>query len=563
MSEVLTTDVIIIGAGPVGLVAAADLNKRGIRSIVIEKRAFLEAPNVKCNHVSARTMERFRSLGFAQKIREAGLPGDYPHDVAFRTTLTGHELSRIPIPAWEDRYTATTGPDTAWATPEPPHRINQKFLEPIMMEHVAGLPLVTLLPETTYSGFHQDNDGVRASISANDSTWTRTVHGRFMIGADGGQSAVRKEIGAKLSGDAVLSHVQSSYIRSRDLYSRMPGRRAWGYYTFNPRRNGHVYAIDGKESFLVHNYLTEAEAVDGSVDRDWAIRTILGVGEDFKYDLLSQEDWVARRLVVDTVRNRNVFIAGDASHLWVPYAGYGMNAGIADVLNLTWLLGAHLTGWADYKILEAYEAERLPITEQVSKFAMSHQRKIAQSDVPANIEEETKDAQRARASLGEAAYALNVKQFAAEGLNFGYSYNDSPIIAYDHEAAPAYSMHDYTPSTVPGCRAPHFWLPDGTSLYDEFGLYYTLLTFSDAESTDTFKHAAHAANVPVKILCLQREQVPVEYTHDYTLIREDQHVIWRGNALPLQHEILLDMMRGLNNGSIDTKVDSAESILLP
>jgi 2-polyprenyl-6-methoxyphenol hydroxylase-like FAD-dependent oxidoreductase len=76
--------------------------------------------------------------------------------------------------------------------------------------------------------------------------------------------------------------------------------------------------------------------------------------------------------VANRFRDRKVFIAGDAAHLWVPYAGYGMNAGIADAMNLSWLLAARLQGWAPEAMLDAYEAERQPITEQVSRFAMDH-----------------------------------------------------------------------------------------------------------------------------------------------------------------------------------------------
>ena len=110
-------------------------------------------------------MERLRRLGVAARVRAAGLPADYPHDVAFRTTLTGRELARIPIPPSGERYTATAGPDTRWATPEPPHRVNQTFLEPLLARHVAGLPHVTLLSGTRYEGFRQDDDGVSATVA--------------------------------------------------------------------------------------------------------------------------------------------------------------------------------------------------------------------------------------------------------------------------------------------------------------------------------------------------------------------------------------------------------------
>jgi len=122
----------------------------------------------------------------------------------------------------------------------------------------------------------------------------------------------------------------------------------------------------------VHNYLKPAETDFDSVDRDACIRTILGVGADFTYDIISREDWYGRRLIASKFRDRSAFVAGDAAHIWVPYAGYGMNAGIADAMNLSWLLAAHLNRWAPASILDAYEAERWPITSQVSRFAMSH-----------------------------------------------------------------------------------------------------------------------------------------------------------------------------------------------
>jgi len=542
MTEFFDADVIIVGGGPVGLSAAMDLNARGASSIVIESRTYLAAPNVKCNHVASRTMERFRQLGIADRVRNAGMPAEYPQDIAFRTTMTGTEFTRILIPSRADRDRTPVGPDANWATPEPAHRVNQKFLEPILMEHTARLPLVTLLNETTYLDFEQDETGVSVRI-ADSAGNERVVRGKFLIGADGGRSVIRKKLGFKLHGDPMLQRVQSTCIRAPRLYDAMPGDPAWCYYTFNPRRNGHVYAIDGKEVFLVHNYLAEGETEE-SVDRDAAVRLILGVDKDFEYEVLSTEDWIARRLVADHFRDRRVFIAGDAAHLWVPYAGFGMNAGIADVLNLTWTLAAYLAGWADEGILRGYEAERLPITEQVSTFAMNHQRKIAQADVPSEIEDDSEAGREARRQLGETAYALNVQQFAAEGLNFGYSYTGSPIIAYDGEEAPSYSMGSYTPSTVPGCRAPHFWLKDGSSLYDHLGLGYSVLSFGDRAGIEPLLTVAAAAGLPLTVIDIEPGLAPEVYTTRYLVVRDDQHVVWRGNVAPADSAELVDRLRG-------------------
>ena len=111
------TQVLIVGGGPVGLTAAMDLASRGIEVVVAEMRRAAEPPSVKCNHVSARSMEVFRRLGIVRRIRNAGLPADFPNDAAYRTAFVGRELCRIPIPGRADRYTATEGPDTGWPTP--------------------------------------------------------------------------------------------------------------------------------------------------------------------------------------------------------------------------------------------------------------------------------------------------------------------------------------------------------------------------------------------------------------------------------------------------------------
>ena len=119
MSKALDTPVLVAGGGPVGLTLAMDLAWRGVPVVVAELRRRGEAPSVKCNHTSARSMEIFRRLGVAKKLRNAGLPPDYPNDCSYRTTTTGTELARIPIPCRQDRYTAKDGPDTWWPTAEP------------------------------------------------------------------------------------------------------------------------------------------------------------------------------------------------------------------------------------------------------------------------------------------------------------------------------------------------------------------------------------------------------------------------------------------------------------
>lgn len=388
----MRTQVLVVGAGPVGLTAAMDLASRGIDVVVAEIRHAGDPPSVKCNHVSARSMEIFRRLGVAAKLRDAGLPADFPNDCSYRTTATGIELCRIEIPSRARRYSATGGPDTWWPTPEPPHRINQIYLEPILFGHAAAQPRISILARTEITDIEQDADHVVAQARNLDSGETLRIEARFAIGCDGSRSLVRKSIGASLSGTPVIQRVQSTYVEAPQPRELMGAHKpAWMVLSLNPRRSGTTVAIDGHDRWLIHNHLKPDEPEFDSVDRDWSIRAILGVDERFEYKILSKEDWVGRRLVADRFRDRRVFICGDAAHLWMPYAGYGMNAGIADAVDLCWQLAAHLNGWAPAAILDAYEAERQPITEQVSRFAMDHAMKMMaqRGAVSVEIEDDT------------------------------------------------------------------------------------------------------------------------------------------------------------------------------
>jgi hypothetical protein len=223
-----------------------------------------------------------------------------------------------------------------------------------------------------------------------------------------------------------------------------------------------------------------------------------------------------------------------------------MNAGIADALNLSWVLGARISGWAPEAILDAYEAERQPITEQVSRFAMEHAAKMirARGAVPAGLEDNSPEGETLRRQVGEQYYTLNLQQFCAAGLNFGYFYDNSPIIAYDGEAAPAYTMGSFEASTVPGCRAPHFWLQDGSSLYDAFGPWYTLLRFDQAVDAAGLIESAARQGVPIELLDIDRAAAPPEYRHALVLCRADQHVVWRGDRVPDDVPRLLAIARG-------------------
>jgi hypothetical protein len=168
----------------------------------------------------------------------------------------------------------------------------------------------------------------------------------------------------------------------------------------------------------------------------------------------------------------------------------------------------------------------------------------ARGAVPANIEAPGPEGDAIRAAVGREAYALNVQQFCCAGLNFGYFYDRSPLIAYDGEPAPAYSMGSFTPSTVPGCRAPHFRLADGRSLHDACGPDYTLLRFDPGAQVERLVEAARARRVPLAVLDVPPGGAPAEYRHALVLVRADQHVGWRGDTVPDDPIAWVERLRG-------------------
>jgi len=546
MPRAFKTSVLIVGGGPVGVTLAMDLAWRGNDVIVVERRLANAPPDVKCGQISARSMEVFRRLGLAHKLRQVGLPADYPNDVVSAISVTGIELSRVSIPARGERGSAATGPDTSWPTPDHTHRVNQIFFEPVLFAHLAAQPRARILNRTEFEHFTQYEQGVTAIARDLDSGERLSIDCTYLVGCDGASSMVRKAIGAEFVGTPVLQRAQTIYIRAPALMNMLPGKPAWMYKSLNPRRCGMTMAIDGRETWLIHNYLYRGDADLDSTDRDWVTRMILGVGPDFRYEVISTEDWVARRLVADKFRNRRVFICGDAAHLWIPLGGYGMNAGIADAANLAWKLAATLNGWAPPGILDAYDAERRPITDQASHLISDIAQKVAmqQREISADIEGQDSVGEATRTRVGKEAYDLDVHQQCCGGLNFGYYYQGSPIIAYDDESPPAYTMGTFTSSTVPGCRAPHLWLEGRRSLYDAFGPGYSLLRLDPTTRVSGIVEAAAKRNVPLTVVDVNASEAWDLYRRKLVLVRLDQHVAWRGDREPAAPLDLIDLVRG-------------------
>src|SRR5580693_5513319 len=138
-----TTSVLIVGGGPCGLMLANELGRRGVSAIMIDEKPGT-AFNPQANATQARSMEHYRRLGFADEIRQAGLPADYPTDVAYFTRYTGYELARFQLPSSANAKQLVKGLSGSWSAAELPHRVSQKFVESVLRRHAERLPGIGL-----------------------------------------------------------------------------------------------------------------------------------------------------------------------------------------------------------------------------------------------------------------------------------------------------------------------------------------------------------------------------------------------------------------------------------
>ena len=146
--------------------------------------------------------------------------------------------------------------------------------------------------------------------------------------------------------------------------------------------------------------------------------------------------------------------------------------------------------------------------------------------------------------MGQAAYDLNVQQYCCAGLNFGYFYDRSPIIAYDGAEQPGFTMADFTPSSTPGCRLPFASLADGRPVYDALGPGYTLLRYDPDVAVAPLADAMRDSGVPFSIVDIPGGGAQPAASHKLILARTDQHVAWRGNAIPDNPVQIVDKLLG-------------------
>ncbi len=526
-------DVLIVGAGPVGLAAAVELGQRGATVRIVEANSRVgDAPRAKTTNV--RTCEHLRRWGLIDAFRaKAPFGVDYPSTVCFATRLTGR-----PIAAFENAFYCRPGRNPLYA--EHAQWIPQYKLEEVLQDHVLVQPGVTLSFDTRLESLSQDARGVTATLEA--ASGVQTVRARYVIGADGARSTVRQLLGIRMEGAGGLSRNRLIVFRQPGLEAMHGLPKAVMYWLVNadapavmgPLDTGDRWYIGGPVSPLTED----------------PVRFIQGAtGLEIAPEILSVDDWEAHQLLAGRYRDGRVFLAGDACHLHPPYGGYGMNLGIGDAVDLGWKLAATMQGWGGAGLLDSYESERRPVHRRViDEAVLNHATRTGNLCVP-DIEADGPAGDAARESVAAQVRTAKAREFDSLGVVLGYRYTDSPLIDYGREMAGDCHPSAFVPSASPGFRAPHAWLGEGTgigaSLYDTFGGGFTLLVLGDAADGGAGLEAAAARlGCPLTVVRVNASGVRDLYDADYALIRPDQHVAWRADAPPSDPDALLRRVTG-------------------
>ena len=500
-------------------------------------------------------MEHYRRLGFSPEVRRLGLPMDHPTDVAYFTRLNGWELARLPMPSEEQKIARVRAAPRFDQVPEPLHRANQMYVEALLFDRVAGEPMIEKRFGWRAVAVDQDGDGVTLGAERVSDGAREDWRVLYLVGCDGGQSFVRRTLAIRYGG---FRNLEQAFMGGPMIatYLRLPTvladvirreRRAWMYNAINPQGRIVFVSLNGEDEFLLFTRAPDP----GTAPDDDAIRRHVqsAAGSEIPVEVLGHNPWTAGvARVAHSFGAGRIVLAGDSVHLFTPTGGFGMNTGIDDAANLSWKLAALVQGWGGPNLLASYEIERRPIAVRNTTAARTLAINVGDMPVADNVEDRTPAGEAARQQLGHYLATTLGEEFASLGVQLGARYDGSPIVAED-AAPPADDPISYCPSSVPGGRAPHFWLGSGrgagNSLYDRLGIGFTLLCLGAApERAATLVAAAKRCRVPLDVLSVADEEARALYERDYVLIRPDQHVAWRGNAPPADADALLARVTG-------------------
>ncbi len=509
------TPVLVVGGGPAGLAAAAELGRHGVRCVVIEPRVEVSHRRPRAKTTSIRTMEYLRRWGLADALRAAApLPVAWSQRVTFCESLAGRRITDF-----DGAFGLTTVRDDRFA--EPGQQVPQPVVEEVLRGHLRRRPGVDLRLGHAATDLTQDDTGVTVAVGGEAGSGY-LIRARYVLGCDGVTGVTREAAGARYVGRADPRPNFNVVFRAPALDTHLgPAVQYWVVGAGRSSTSGLIGRLDLAGTWWA--ILPGVEAAFGAAHASALITGLIGARVD--HQVLATDPWTARMLVADRFADRRVFLVGESAHVNPPFGGHGFNTCVGDAVNVAWKIAAVEQGWAPPELLASYEPERRGVVEATVASAESNNRLLA--DVLPRDEAVIQRAKRA--------------EFHSLGLVLGYSYAGSPVVqpgavptvdvtSYTPSAEPgarlAVDVTTYTPSAEPGARLPHHWRPDGSSLYDRLGRGFTLVgpVRSHAGAAADLARRARRLRIP---LTLTEVPAPYPWHDEFLLVRPDQHIAWR------------------------------------
>ena len=505
----IETPVLIVGAGPIGLVAAALLDQQGVASILVDRKSDFD-DHPRARFMDSCTLELFRQLGVADAVEATGLGPDWTEVITCAESIAGKQIARIPSPEFHSVPRAIT--------PQVPVMTCQDLIEPILYERVLAAPKAEVRLNEEIVELVQDEAGCRARLRNTQTGEESEIASQFVVGADGVRSFVREAIGAKLEGE-----VRDTFFRDVLFHADLSpwidalGRKGALLFVAHPLGAGMFQPLDGRKRFRIQiGGLDPDEEIDDEWCRKW-LWSAVGADQEFPIDILTKRIWRISARSSSFFAKGRVFLAGDAAQVFTPTGGMGMNCAFAGVRNLAWKLAYVVRGASPPSLLESYEAEWKPQSLRRSQAA------IQNADYIMGV--------FAAYVLGGDLYKAlhDVKQYTHyTGAIFGYELA-SALCDVDEREAPTApdELLEYVPVVRSGRRAPHLWLDDAESrsLLDELGREYVVLVRDD-EFSEPWRQAVDRfieKGFPIRLVTLEgkRTQGTPWQDEEAALVRPD------------------------------------------
>ena len=537
MTSPQSPQVLVLGAGPVGLGAALELARFGVRTVLIEKHE-ATSWHPKTRNLNTRTMEIARGWGPAvyKRLRSIDAPDGWKSPIRFLRSATGEQFGMIESKGFEG-----PGPDIS---PAQPIMSSQELIEQIQLDAVraSGLVDVRFATEATklLAGGERTDTGVALAVSSRATGAKETLTGAALVAADGAASLIRGELGLRLEGPQSLSHIVNCYFRA-DIEQRIGERKGVLLFVANDRATGVLQPLDGAGRWLCQISVQpdewSLEVFTHERAREW-IRAAVGV-DDLEPEVLSLGLWKLNATVVERLVQGRVLLCGDAAHQFPPTGGLGVNTGLQGMHNAMWKLAYYVHGKAGWPLVETYDHERRGVAQRITSQSLQNSINVARINAAA--------AAGGESGLGTEDIVAASRRYGNHlGVEFGAAYVSSAVVP-DGTGPPAVadSYSDYIQCATPGCRAPHVWLGRADAALSTLDLIGTAFTLLAAPDGAAWRGAAAAV---ARELAIQIDSYVVgapglidrgSFARTYGLrndgaviVRPDGHVAWRSVSGP-------------------------------